>query len=48
MIKEIKLLRKKYNEILKKSEYISIQEVITDLYRLEMEARIKRIPKNKR
>ena len=48
MIKEIKQLRKKYREMAKKSEYVSIGQVENDLYRLESEARLKGLPKDER
>jgi len=48
MIKEIKQLLQKYKEVAKKSEYISIGQVINDLYQLESEARLKKIPKKER
>ena len=48
MIKEIKALRKKYQTIAKNSEYVNVAEVLCDLHRLEMEARLKRIPKSER
>jgi len=48
MIKEIKVLRKKYQTIAKHSEYISINDVLCDLYHLEQDARLKRIPKSER
>jgi len=48
MIKEIKKLRDKYNKIAKHSEYVSVGDVLCDLYHLEQDARLKRIPKWKR
>lgn len=48
MIKEIRKYRDKYRKISKNSEYVSVTEILCDLYRLEQEARLKRIPKNKR
>ena len=48
MITEIKRLEAKYRAIAKHSEYVSVGEVLRDLYRLQMEARLKRIPKNQR
>jgi len=48
MIKEIRKLRDKYEKISKNSEYVSIGGVLNDLYQLEQEARLKRIPKNER
>ena len=48
MIKEIRKLREKYKEMSKNSEYVSIGQVENDLYQLESEARIKRLPKNER
>lgn len=48
MIRELQKLRKKYKEISKNSEYISIIQVMTDLYQLENETRVKRLPKNER
>ena len=48
MIAEIKKLEKKYQAIAKRSEYISIAEVLCDIYRLKQDARLKRIPKDQR
>ncbi len=48
MIKEIQRLRNKYRAISKHSEYVNVSEVLCDLYRLENEARLKRIPKKDR
>ena len=48
MIKEINILEKKYKAIAKRSEYVSVGEVLNDLYRLKMDVRIKRLPKNER
>ena len=48
MIKEIRKIRDKYNKIAKHSEYINIAEILRDLYRLEQDARLKRIPKDQR
>lgn len=47
MIKEIKKVQDKYQQMMKTSEYVSIGQVVNDLYQLIQEARIKRIPKNK-
>lgn len=48
MITEIKRLEAKYQAIAKHSEYVNVAEILLDLYRLQMEARLKRIPKNQR
>lgn len=48
MIKEIKKLRDKYRKIAKNSEYVSVGQVLNDLYQLEQEVRLKRIPKDDR
>lgn len=48
MITEIKKIEAKYRAIAKHSEYVSVQEILVDLYRLEQEARLKRIPKDQR
>ena len=48
MIKEIRKYRDKYRKISKNSEYVSVVEVLCDLYHLEQDARLKRIPKNER
>lgn len=48
MITEIKRLEAKYQSIAKHSEYVNVSEILTDLYRLLMEARLKRIPKDQR
>jgi hypothetical protein len=49
MIKEIKSVRAKYERIAKDhNDYVSVQEVISDLRGLEADARIKRLPKNQR
>lgn len=49
MIKELKLMLKKYQDMQKKgSEYVSIDQVTNDLYRLQQDARLKRIPKDLR
>ena len=48
MIKEIRKLRDKYRKISKNSEYVSIGQVLNDLYHLEQEVRLKRIPKDER
>jgi len=48
MIKEIQKYRDKYKKISKHSEYVSVTEILCDLYHLEQDARLKRIPKNKR
>ena len=48
MIKELKAALKKYEEMSRNSEYVSIAQVKNDLFRLMMEARLKRIPKSER
>ena len=48
MIKELKEALKKYLEMSKKSEYVSIVQVVNDLSQLVGEARIKRLPKDER
>ena len=48
MIKEIKALQKKYQIIAKHSEYVGVYNLLNDLYHLEQDARLKRIPKSKR
>ncbi len=48
MIREIKRLSKKYQAIAKHSEYVNVSEIMCDLYRLTMHARLMRIPKDKR
>jgi len=48
MIKIIRKLRDKYEKIAKHSEYVSVQDVVVDLHRLELDARLARTPKNKR
>lgn len=48
MIKEIQRIRNKYRAIAKHSEYVNINEILCDLYHLEQETRIKRIPKRLR
>ena len=47
MIKEIMVLKKKYQEIAKHSEYVSVGEVVNDLYNLMQDIRLKRVPKGK-
>lgn len=48
MIKDIKRLQKKYENISKHSEYVNIAEVLSDLYHLLCGARLKRISKDER
>ena len=48
MIKKIKNLREKYRKISLSSEYVSIQEILVDLYRLEQDVRISRLSKENR
>ena len=48
MIKEIKELEKKYRAIAKRSEYVSVGDVLNDLYRLKQDVRINRLPKDER
>lgn len=48
MIKIIKQIKKKYQNIGKNSEYVPVGQVINDLHYLEREARLKRIPKSER
>ena len=47
MIRELEKYLKKYNEIAKNSEYVSVAQVTDDLYRLIMEARLKDSKKRK-
>ena len=48
MIRYIQALRKKYTQIRKNSEYVSIDEVQNMLYRIEQEMRVRRLPKDQR
>lgn len=48
MITEIKKLEKKYQRIAKHSDYVSVGDVLNDLYRLKQEIRLKRISKDLR
>ena len=48
MIKELKVMQKKYQEMSKGSEYVSLGQVVNDLHYLIVEARLKRLPKNER
>lgn len=48
MIKEIKQKLKKYMDIAKDFEYVSVHEVVNDLSYLLGEVRIKRLPKKDR
>ena len=48
MIKKIRAYRDKYRKIAKNSEYISVGQVLNDLYQLELDVRLSRIPKDKR
>ena len=48
MIKELKRILNKYMEMRKNSEYVSIEEVVNDLYYLIQSQRIKRLPKSER
>jgi hypothetical protein len=47
-MKEVKQLLKKYMEMARKSEYVSIGQVTNDLSQLLGELRIKRLPKSER
>jgi len=48
MIKAIKRMLQKYNDLSKKAEYVNIAQVKNDLYELLMESRLLRIPKKNR
>jgi hypothetical protein len=48
MVKELKKMLEKYTVMSKKSEYVSISQVLNDLYYLTQEARLKRLPKRMR
>lgn len=49
MIKEIKQLQKKYDDMLKQNlEYVSVGQIVNDLYQLARDCRLKRIPKKER
>lgn len=48
MIKIIKQVYNKYAKISKRNEYVSINQVLNDLYYLEQEARLKSLPKHLR
>ena len=48
MITEIKKLEAKYRKIAKHSEYVSVGDVLNDLYKLKQDIRLKRLPKNQR
>ena len=48
MLKEIKRVLEKYQQIAMQSEYVNIAEVTSDLYMLIKECRIKRLPKSER
>lgn len=41
-------LLKKYKEIAKKSEYVSTQEVISDLHQAYLHQKLMRVPKDRR
>ena len=47
-MKEAKQLLKKYMEMSKKSEYVSIAQIVNDLHWLIQDFRIKRLPKDQR
>lgn len=47
-MKEVKILLDKYQEMSKKSEYVSLGQVVNDLHGLLQELRIKRLPKDER
>lgn len=47
-MKEAKELMKKYLEMSKNSEYVSIGQVVNDLQQLIGELRLKRVPKHLR
>lgn len=48
MIKEIKRLKNKYMKIREHSEYVSLDQIINDLHRLEQDVRINILPKDER
>lgn len=48
MIKAIRKLRDKYRKIAKHSEYVAVGDILSDLYHLEQDFRIMRIPKSER
>ena len=48
MIKDIKRVKKKYEQMRKTAEYVDIGQVIGDLHQLIMECRLRRIPKSER
>ncbi len=48
MIKELKQMQEKYKQIAKMSDYVSTQEVVSDIYYLIKDARLKRTPKGER
>jgi hypothetical protein len=48
MIKELQELLKKYQQLQKTSEYVSIDQVTNDLYYMIQDQRLKRLPKDQR
>ena len=48
MIKELKQVLEKYKRIKKTSEYVSVAEVVNDVYALIQDQRIKRLPQKER
>lgn len=48
MIAEIKKLEAKYRAIAKHSDYVSVGDILNELYRLKQDVRLKRISKNQR
>jgi hypothetical protein len=48
MIKELKAVKKKYEQLQRTSEYVDIGQVVNDLYYLIQDQRLKRIPRDER
>ena len=48
MLKELKKILKKYQQIAKYSQYVNVEGVINDYSCLIRECQIKRLPKNER
>ncbi len=48
MIRELTKFLEKYKDMSKRSEYVSVGQVVNDLHYLVQEARLKRLPKNER
>lgn len=48
MIKELKQVMRKYMDMQKTSEYVSVGQVVNDLSQLIGDARVKRLPKDER